>query len=438
MKAHRPSARYVPELDGLRVLLVLIVAWYHIWQQSWLTPKIGSYSLDYLVRAGYMPVDGTILLSGFLLFLPYARSMVLGEPVPRTREFYQRRIMRIVPSYYFVTLLMLFAVALPKGSYDGRPGLMIEDLVRHFTFTQTFDRATYLDTPLGAASWTIAIEMQAYLIFPLLANTARKHPWGVMATMAAAALMMRGWFLWDQATYANMRSGGVGFGMVVNQLINFMDVYAIGMAAALIYVRLTTRYPQDGRRFLWQAAATVAILFAAYGLVQVTRAQAYEGLDLPRFNEITNTHGSITYAELQAGQMMRRPVYALLMAVIVLALPFAFLPIRWVMGNPVMRVLSMVSMNFYLTHHSVSLFLKEIRFPAYQALQNPQMAAGGPEQPWAWQYTLACFGFSLLLAALITFLIEKPCAWLLKKFFRCINGAADDLRAQLKIIRKKA
>ena len=30
----------IPELDGLRVLMIAIVSWYHIWQQSWLTPLI--------------------------------------------------------------------------------------------------------------------------------------------------------------------------------------------------------------------------------------------------------------------------------------------------------------------------------------------------------------------------------------------------------------
>ena len=108
MEPYRPNCYKIPELNGLRVLLVFIVSWYHFWQQSWLTPSIGSYSLDYLLRAGYMPVDGTILLSGFLLFLPYARAMLLGEAVPNTKQFYQRRIMRIVPSYYFVTLALLF------------------------------------------------------------------------------------------------------------------------------------------------------------------------------------------------------------------------------------------------------------------------------------------------------------------------------------------
>ena len=50
----------IPELDGLRVLMIFVVSWYHIWQQSWLQPWIRidflgiEYSLDWLVRSGYI------------------------------------------------------------------------------------------------------------------------------------------------------------------------------------------------------------------------------------------------------------------------------------------------------------------------------------------------------------------------------------------------
>ena len=100
--------------------------------------------------------------------------MLLGEAVPNTKQFYQRRIMRIVPSYYFVTLALLFAVALPWHLYYNSSD-MVRDVVMHLTFTQTFNPATYIATPIGVASWTIAIEMQAYLIFPLLGD--EKSPW---------------------------------------------------------------------------------------------------------------------------------------------------------------------------------------------------------------------------------------------------------------------
>ena len=399
MKPYRPSARHIPELNGLRVLLVFIVSWYHIWQQSWWTPHVGTYSLDFLVRAGYVPVDGTILLSGFLLFLPHARSMLLGEKIPDTREFYQKRIMRIVPSYVFVTLLMLFAVAIPYELYYGNTANMWKDVLMHLTFTQTFDYSTYIATPIGVASWTVAIEMQAYLLFPLLAKWARKNPLGTFSTMAAAALLFRSWVVWSMKDY----------NMVVNQLINFLDVYAMGMAASLLYVKLTTLYPADRKRFIWQGIATAAVVLAIWGLKELLQDQA----------------GSNGQAAIQSGQMIRRPAFAFLLALLTLGLPFAVRPIRFIAGNKLMGFLAMISMNYYLMHQNIAVHLKRIQFPPAEHYPNPNMLAGGPETPWKYEYTALCFGLSILTAIAITFLIEKPGAWALKKGFARLNQAQD-------------
>lgn len=398
MKPYRPSARHIPELNGLRVLLVFIVSWYHIWQQSWWTPHVGRYSLDFLVRAGYVPVDGTILLSGFLLFLPHARSMLLGEKIPDTREFYQKRIMRIVPSYFFVTLLMLFAVAIPFDLYYGNTANLWKDVLMHLTFTQTFDFQTYIATPIVVASWTVAIEMQAYLIFPLLAKGARKNPLGTFASMAAAALLFRSWVVWSMKDY----------NMVVNQLINFLDVYAMGMAASLLYVKLTTLYPEDRKRFLWQSIATAAVIVSIWGLTELLRDQA----------------GSSGQAAIQAGQMVRRPAFAFLLALLAVSLPFTVRPIRFIAGNRLMGFLAMISMNYYLMHQNIAVHLKRIGFPPSLS-DMPNMASGGPEKPWVYQYTALCFGLSVLTAIAITFLIEKPGAWALKKGFARLNQMQD-------------
>ena len=395
----RPSAKIIPELNGLRVLLVFIVSWYHIWQQSWWTPYVGSYSLDFLVRAGYVPVDGTILLSGFLLFLPHARSMLLGEKIPSTREFYQKRIARIVPSYVFVTLLMLFAVAIPYNLYSGNIGALLKDVFMHLTFTQTFDFATYIATPIGVASWTVAIEMQAYLIFPLLARWGRKNPLGTFASMAAAALLFRSFVVWGMKDY----------NMVVNQLINFLDVYAMGMAASILYVKLTTLYPENRWRYLWQAVATVLIVLAVWGLKELLQDQA----------------GSSGQTEIQAGQMIRRPLFAFLLALLTLSLPFAVRPIRFLTGNQLMGFLAMISMNYYLMHQNIAVHLKRIEFPPAENYPYPQMAVGGPEVPWKYQYTALCFGLSVLVAIAITFLVEKPAGWALKKGFKVLNMEQD-------------
>ena len=98
----RPSLRYVESCDGLRTMAVLIVAWFHIWQQSWLFPGLTvlgkDISLDPLVRSGYMWVDMMILISGFCLYLPWARMRYEGEELARPMDFYVRRLARIHPS----------------------------------------------------------------------------------------------------------------------------------------------------------------------------------------------------------------------------------------------------------------------------------------------------------------------------------------------------
>ena len=116
------SSSRIPALDGIRALTVLAVVWYHVWQQSWLSPLIQYkssgrsiyLSLDFIPRTGYLFVDMMLLLSAFCLFLPHARAAVSGAPVPSVPGFYKKRIARIVPSYY-LSVLILFIYAVLKN-----------------------------------------------------------------------------------------------------------------------------------------------------------------------------------------------------------------------------------------------------------------------------------------------------------------------------------
>ena len=66
---------YAAGADFLRVVSIFLIAWFHIWQQSWLNPSFtlfGHYfNLDPLVRSGYSMVDVMLMLSGFLLMLGF-------------------------------------------------------------------------------------------------------------------------------------------------------------------------------------------------------------------------------------------------------------------------------------------------------------------------------------------------------------------------------
>ena len=376
----------IPELDGLRVLMIFIVSWYHIWQQSWLRPYIGSYSLDYLVRSGYVWVDGTVLLSCFLLFLPWARAMADGTPAPDTMDFYYRRFRRIVPGYYFITLAVFFAIALPWGLYES-PQFLVKDLATHLTFTFTFFYDTYVATPLGAAGWTLAILVQGYLLFPLIARGVMKKPAATFGLMAAVCLGFRAWCIWALYDYT----------MVVNQLINFLDVYILGIAGAIAYVRLEKLRSGQGGKISrkWQAIATLVFIGVFWGLLSLLRVQA----------------GAGSYPDIQKRQMMYRPVYGVCFTLLALSAPFSLAPLRKLLGNPVTKFLGGISMNYYLIHQTVTVHLKRLKIPASESAE-PHMSG---ELQWQMGYTALAFGISVLLAILVTYAVEKPAGKLLDK-----------------------
>ena len=255
--------KWIPELDGLRVLMIFTVSWYHIWQQSWLTPVIGGYSLDYLLRSGYVWVDGTVLMSAFLLYRPYAQTRLRGAPLPDPAAFYRRRARRILPGYYTILALTFFGVCLPWHLYAS-PQYLVKDTVTHLTFLFPFFRDTYVMTPLGAACWTLAIEVQAYALFPWMARASLKHPGRTFGAMLAVCFGFRAWCLWSLDE----------FNMVVNQLANFLDLYALGCGLALAYETLRAREEEKGKLFRGSRwAATGLFLLAFWGLLRMLRIQ---------------------------------------------------------------------------------------------------------------------------------------------------------------------
>lgn len=375
----------LPALDGARALFVFFVAAFHIWQQSWLTPAftvLGQrVSLDPLLRSGYIWVDAMLLLSGFLLYWPYAEAAESGKPLPRVLPFYRRRLLRIVPSYYLCVAVMLVFVALPKGSYHNPDGTlnawhMGRDLLAHATFTHTLFPFSYTGSPLNGALWTLGVEMQFYLIFPFVARLFKKWPAPTYLALAAGAFAYRAWVrtLPDSTLY-------------FNQLPAQLDVYANGMAVAGVYSALKRRMKQDG----WTRLLFTALLcLAATTLWLLVKGQASEN----------------GYEHIRLGQMGRRFSMSAMTALFLLGLLFGARPLRGLFGNRVTRVLSEISFQFYMWHQVFAVQLKEWGVPA-SVSSSPWMAS---ERPWQILYTALCFGGALAISALVTYAFEQPIA----------------------------
>ena len=375
-----PDPGYAAAGDLLRVLSVFLIGWFHIWQQSWLSPvlAVGGHIFDLTpwVRTGYMLVDLMLVLSGFLAYLPYANH---AERSPR--EFYLRRALRILPSYWFCLIIMLVIAVTSPDFRD--PWRLAQDLLAHLGFVHDLWGFSYNASRLNAVLWTLAVEVQFYLLLPALAPVFRKHPlitWGAM-TGAGLSFM----FLWTLPMADTT--------LFVNRLPNMLVVYANGMMAAHLYAALAG---MKERRWVIALAGTLVCIASAWGVAAIMREQSH----------------AAGYDMIRLGQLRWRWLLSLCGAGFLLGGSLSFRPVRLAMSNPFVRFLSGISYNFYIWHQWLAVKLKEWRIPAYTSPENPNVAG---EMPWQLHYTLLCFAAAMVVAAAITYLVEKPCARLGRK-----------------------
>ncbi len=112
--------------------------------------------------SGYSGVTLFFVLSGFLLFMPYAKALLGDNSWPSTRTFYLRRALRILPGYY-VSLCLLIVLAHPEYLQPEH----WKDTGLFLTFLMDSTPATYQQ--INGPFWTLAVEWQFYMLLPLLA-----------------------------------------------------------------------------------------------------------------------------------------------------------------------------------------------------------------------------------------------------------------------------
>ena len=374
---------YIGILNGIRAYSILIVAGFHLWQQSWqqnLFPSnllqfmgVRNFSLNWVPRTGYMFVDVMLLISGFCLFLPYARQMTdpLAPEPDNLRTFFKKRAARILPSYYLCLLLYLIFWVRPSDYANVKQYL--QDIFAHLTFTQTFWPESYIGTKFPTALWTLGVEMQFYLVFPLLAQV-------------------------YIVLFAHLPQGNAE-SLRINQLPAFLGVYANGMLCALFFCRLRIWREREWKKNrILPLAALMLLLFSGAAIVCMLN----DGLSRA--------------AIIQRWQVDYRFLFSAMVCVFILLLDAAPKGVQWLFSNRIAAFLSAVSYNFYIWHSTALLKLKAWHIPYYP--DAPEGAAAWPQsaggEPWhfAWQvkYTVLFWACALLLAAFFTYLIEKPTA----------------------------
>lgn len=154
----------IASLEGLRAFAALGVVTLH---STYLIGHALFNEFTYPWLASFWVFGNTgvqlfFVLSGFLLFLPYARAMLFQEKWPKTRTFYLRRALRILPGYYFSLFLLVILVQRAYLLPNRWPELFL-----FLTFFMESTSATFRQ--INVPYWSLGTEVQFYLLLPFIA-----------------------------------------------------------------------------------------------------------------------------------------------------------------------------------------------------------------------------------------------------------------------------
>src|SRR5438067_7291472 len=173
----RDSRRRVPALDGVRGLAAITVMCYHFGRPE--VSGSGGKIVGAITQFGWCGVDLFFVLSGFLI------TGILLDTRDRPayfETFYRRRILRIFPLYFAFVALFMYVIA-PR--LPGPPADLVARQQWLWTYLANFDIARhgwYAGVGSNANNlWSLAIEEQFYLVFPLAVFLLSRRRVGALA-----------------------------------------------------------------------------------------------------------------------------------------------------------------------------------------------------------------------------------------------------------------
>lgn len=368
----RKARGAIASLDGVRAMAFLLVLLVHV---SLMTLNLGLWQrgaqplLSALLLASDSGVTLFFVLSGFLLFLPYAQALLLQKSWPSAKLFYMRRVLRIFPAYFFsLFVLVVFAKTFLLQPHNW------PELLPFLTFTMDFGNSSLINGPY----WTLATEFQYYLALPLIALliavlTRPVRPERRLWLVVGALLAMVAWGV-------TTRWWGENFVVRPHALMNkvlfvvygdngkFFEDFAVGMLIAVCFISLNNsprkeQYLRFMRRLVPWLVLLCALLYLFAAMRNYTSAWNYRWPFASRVFQtfpwtteciFALSYGCIVLAALfgRSGGLLRRI--------------FEWTPLRW---------LGLISYSLYIWHEPLLLALQQSLGPTLAHL-NYSIAIG--------------------------------------------------------------
>lgn len=277
------------------------------------------------ITAGHTGVTLFFVLSAFLLARPFLAESHSGRRV-ELKNFFRRRVLRIMPLY-------AAAVAAAVAFSYNNAGAVIDVLCALF-FLNSFTGSVASLIPYSAVWWSLATEVQFYLVLPLLGLSLRTR---IGRAVGVAVLLV--WavayavFVTDPGLFSNVARFRLNL-----SLLGRAPAFLCGIAAAWLVLRHGDRIRNRMQQSTWLRIGgadglLLATLYALGLLLQTVTGRGF----IPAAIKIPAWH---------LGE-------SLLWTLVLLLVVLAPLQLRSVISNRLMGALGLLSYSLYLIHEPV-------------------------------------------------------------------------------------
>jgi peptidoglycan/LPS O-acetylase OafA/YrhL len=216
----------------MRGIAALSVVAYHVsFSFGYPRSTLLGYLLQRVTGPQVIAVIVFFLISGFVLYRPFAEARYHGRSMPALVPYAVRRVTRIVPAYW---VALAIVTALLSLHYVVTPG----GIVRYFGFAQIYARWSIARGGIQPA-WTLCVEVTFYAALPLLTIAIRRLGRGrsfLASELAVCAAMTVVSVVWQVLVFAQLSVTNGWLNSALSWLPSTLGLFAAGMALAAVSV----------------------------------------------------------------------------------------------------------------------------------------------------------------------------------------------------------
>lgn len=204
--------------DGLRALSALCVVLFHAHGKA----PIPSAAVVSILPGLRGVAHVFFILSAFLLYRPFVRAHLRGEPQPGLRRYFSSRFLRIMPVYW---LCLVLATMIGTTQVHGLKSWLVQG-----SLLQIYSG---YHTNMGlVVSWTLSVDVAFYVLLPIYAFGVQRLMWRgtpIVREMVGGLLMIAGGLVYQ--------SWAVGYHDTLVQYWPpyFFPVFGVGFMVAAVF-----------------------------------------------------------------------------------------------------------------------------------------------------------------------------------------------------------